>query len=132
MDVASALAYLIYGVVGVILMAQILVSMQPEEEQISFSQKYKVNYIIIVAAACAAGAWVALEVLPIFDEDSSNANNIKGFSRAKALRYLGLSSDATPSQIKQAYHTKARTMHPNKGGNTEKFQNLQKAYTALQ
>jgi len=131
MDVASALAYLIYGLVGVVLMAQILVSMQPEEEQISFSQKYKVNYIIIVAAACAAGAWVALEVLLNFDEGSSNANNNHGFTRANALRYLGLSSYATQSQIKKAYHTKARTMHPNKGGHTEKFQNLQKAYTAL-
>jgi curved DNA-binding protein len=44
---------------------------------------------------------------------------------------LGVSSDATASEIKTAYREKAMSMHPDKGGDTEKFKQLNEAYETL-
>ena len=44
---------------------------------------------------------------------------------------LGVSKDATPDQLKKAYRKLASTHHPDKGGDTKKFQEIQTAYDTL-
>jgi curved DNA-binding protein CbpA len=44
---------------------------------------------------------------------------------------LGVAPNATPIEIKAAYRRLARIKHPDKGGTTEEFQWLQKAYETL-
>ena len=44
---------------------------------------------------------------------------------------LGLTRDASPSDIKKAYHKLAREHHPDKGGDPEKFKKVQEAYETL-
>jgi len=44
---------------------------------------------------------------------------------------LGLAKDATPEEIKKAYRSLARTHHPDKGGDAEKFKQVQEAYETL-
>jgi DnaJ-class molecular chaperone len=44
---------------------------------------------------------------------------------------LGLAKDATPEEIKKAYRSLARTHHPDKGGNADKFKQVQEAYETL-
>ncbi|MDI2029383.1 DnaJ domain-containing protein [Saccharopolyspora sp. TS4A08] len=44
---------------------------------------------------------------------------------------LGVGSDATPVEIKSAYRTLARTMHPDVGGSDRAFLLLQEAYETL-
>lgn len=44
---------------------------------------------------------------------------------------LGLNKNASEEEIKNAYKKLARTHHPDKGGNTEKFQEIQSAYEIL-
>jgi DnaJ-class molecular chaperone len=44
---------------------------------------------------------------------------------------LGLTRDATASDIKKAYHKLAREHHPDKGGDAEKFKKVQEAYETL-
>ena len=44
---------------------------------------------------------------------------------------LGVSKDATPDQIKKAYRKLASQHHPDKGGDTTKFQEIQTAYDTL-
>lgn len=44
---------------------------------------------------------------------------------------LGVSADATPDQIKQAYRKLASVHHPDRGGDTAKFQEIQEAYATL-
>ena len=44
---------------------------------------------------------------------------------AQLYEVLGVAKAATASQIKKAYFKKARTMHPDKGGDPEKFKVLQ-------
>jgi len=41
---------------------------------------------------------------------------------------LGLSEDASPSEVKAAYKDLARKTHPDVGGDTKAFQELNKAY----
>lgn len=61
-------------------------------------------------------------------------------NRREALRILGLDEDATPADIKAAYHETVQILHPDKfAGNskleqraTEQFKNLQEAYEYLQ
>lgn len=60
-------------------------------------------------------------------------------NRSEALRILGLSSNASPDEIKTAYRETAQILHPDKfAGNkklqeraTEQFKNLQEAYDVL-
>jgi DnaJ-class molecular chaperone len=44
---------------------------------------------------------------------------------------LGVSRDASPDEIKQAYRKLASVHHPDKGGDTAKFQEIQQAYETL-
>lgn len=44
---------------------------------------------------------------------------------------LGVDQNATPADIKKAYRKLATQHHPDKGGDTAKFQELQKAYETL-
>jgi len=44
---------------------------------------------------------------------------------------LGVSKTATPDEIKKAYRKLASQHHPDKGGNTTKFQEIQTAYDTL-
>lgn len=44
---------------------------------------------------------------------------------------LGVGRDASPDEIKQAYRKLASVHHPDKGGDTAKFQEIQQAYETL-
>lgn len=44
---------------------------------------------------------------------------------------LGLNKDASPGDVKKAYHKLAREHHPDKGGDAEKFKKVQEAYEVL-
>jgi curved DNA-binding protein len=44
---------------------------------------------------------------------------------------LGVSKNATPDEIKKAYRKLASATHPDKGGDTKKFQDIQTAYAVL-
>jgi DnaJ family protein A protein 2 len=44
---------------------------------------------------------------------------------------LGVNKNASEDEIKQAYRNLAKTHHPDKGGNKEKFQEIQEAYDNL-
>lgn len=44
---------------------------------------------------------------------------------------LGVAVDANDHEIKRAYRAKARTMHPDKGGNTAEFAEIARAYEVL-
>lgn len=46
-------------------------------------------------------------------------------------RILGIGKDAEPDEIKRAYHQKAKSAHPDKGGDAEEFTRLQIAYRCL-
>lgn len=44
---------------------------------------------------------------------------------------LGIQKNATKDEIKKAYHSKAKELHPDVGGSTQAFQDLQEAYEKL-
>jgi DnaJ-class molecular chaperone len=44
---------------------------------------------------------------------------------------LGVSKTATPDEIKRAFRKLASQHHPDKGGDTQKFQEIQAAYDTL-
>jgi DnaJ-domain-containing protein 1 len=46
----------------------------------------------------------------------------------KAFALLGIDPPSTPDQIRQAYRQKARSLHPDLGGEMEAFIHLQRAY----
>ena len=51
--------------------------------------------------------------------------------RKEALKTLGLSDPVEDHEIKTSYHRLAKTHHPDKGGDSEKIQVINKAYAAL-
>ena len=46
-----------------------------------------------------------------------------------AYEYLGLSIDASSTEVQQAYRTQVKEAHPDRGGSSEEFKQLQDAYT---
>merc|ERR1719214_40512 len=56
--------------------------------------------------------------------DKANTN-IKTLQKRSALAFLGLSPDATEGEINKMYKKMALELHPDKGGDPEKFQELQ-------
>jgi DnaJ-class molecular chaperone len=50
---------------------------------------------------------------------------------SKLYDVLGVSSDSSPTEIKKAYFSKAKELHPDKGGDAEEFKKVQKAYEVL-
>lgn len=55
----------------------------------------------------------------------------KKIDNTRLYTVLGVEKDATASQIKKAYHLKARTEHPDKGGDEQKFKEISEAYGVL-
>ena len=51
--------------------------------------------------------------------------------RTAHLRVLGLASDASDADIKRAHRSLAKKHHPDKGGASARFQQMQAAYEAL-
>lgn len=51
--------------------------------------------------------------------------NLKGLQKRSALAFLGLPPDATDTDISKMYKKMALELHPDKGGDPEKFQELQ-------
>mmetsp|Transcript_28316 Transcript_28316/g.81260 ORF Transcript_28316/g.81260 Transcript_28316/m.81260 type:complete len:595 (-) Transcript_28316:64-1848(-) len=56
--------------------------------------------------------------------DSANAH-LKGLQKRSALAFLGLPPEATDNDINKMYKKMALELHPDKGGDPEKFQELQ-------
>jgi hypothetical protein len=52
-------------------------------------------------------------------------------SARKFYQVIGVKENATEEQIKKAYRKKARKLHPDAGGDNEKFLKLQQAYEVL-
>lgn len=50
---------------------------------------------------------------------------------ADALEILGLAGPAGPHEVKQAYRRLARELHPDAGGDAERFRNVQLAFEAI-
>lgn len=50
---------------------------------------------------------------------------------SKFYEILGVEKSANPSEIKKAFRKAAMTHHPDKGGDSEKFKEIQKAYEVL-
>eukprot|EP00736_Rhodelphis_marinus_P007666 Rmarinus@m.489 len=55
----------------------------------------------------------------------------QGGCDGRLYKVLGVDKDATPSQIKKAYHRLARENHPDRGGDEEKFKTIQFAFDIL-
>ena len=49
----------------------------------------------------------------------------------KEHELLGISEDVTPEEIRAAYKIAVQRNHPDKGGDIEKFHQIQKAYKKL-
>lgn len=56
--------------------------------------------------------------------DSANTN-LKGLQKRSALAFLGLPPDANEGDVSKMYKKMALELHPDKGGDPEKFQELQ-------
>ncbi|MEW6618889.1 MAG: J domain-containing protein [bacterium] len=49
----------------------------------------------------------------------------------EARRILGLDEEVSLEEIKEAYHNKAKKLHPDKGGEEEQMKRLNQAYKLL-
>lgn len=54
-----------------------------------------------------------------------------GAEKIAACKIMGLSEDASPTEIKEAYRQQARKVHPDVGGNTAEMQTLNQAFHSL-
>jgi curved DNA-binding protein CbpA len=55
-----------------------------------------------------------------------------GGLRRVLLRQLGLTTEATPGDVKRAYRALALEHHPDRGGDPEEFRRVTNVYRALQ
>eukprot|EP01016_Furgasonia_blochmanni_P016152 TRINITY_DN1918_c0_g1_i5.p1 TRINITY_DN1918_c0_g1~~TRINITY_DN1918_c0_g1_i5.p1 ORF type:complete len:494 (-),score=187.62 TRINITY_DN1918_c0_g1_i5:221-1702(-) len=65
------------------------------------------------------------------DDGGDDSPQGKGEPDTKLYDLLGLGKEATPDEVKKAFRKKAVTMHPDKGGDSEKFAELNEAYEIL-
>jgi len=56
---------------------------------------------------------------------------LSSWAQVDHYEILGISKDATDGEIKRAYREKCLVLHPDKGGDKQKFQELQNAYAAV-
>lgn len=52
-------------------------------------------------------------------------------TRAEAYRVLGVSPDADPATVRQAYRDRVKDVHPDRGGDEESFKRVSRAYERL-
>jgi len=64
-------------------------------------------------------------------EDDDEPQQKKEVDTQKLYDFLGVSKEATDAQIKKSYFEKARIYHPDKGGDPEKFKEIQLAKEVL-
>lgn len=55
----------------------------------------------------------------------------KDIDNKRFYELLGVNSNATQTELKKAYYQKARTDHPDKGGDPDKFKEIVHAYDVL-
>jgi len=65
------------------------------------------------------------------DEDFDEGVDDKPFDNSKLYELLAVEKDATAAEIKKAYHKAAMKHHPDKGGDIDKFKEVQKAFEVL-
>jgi curved DNA-binding protein CbpA len=53
-------------------------------------------------------------------------------SPARARGVLGVSTDAGPDAVREAYREKVKEVHPDRGGSAESFKRVTEAYEALE
>ncbi|EGR33410.1 hypothetical protein IMG5_054010, partial [Ichthyophthirius multifiliis] len=70
---------------------------------------------------------------PFFEEGSQGGHQRqqKETDTQKLYDILGVPKDATTAQIKKSFMQHAKTHHPDRGGNSEKFKEYQQAYEIL-
>eukprot|EP00928_Gymnodinium_smaydae_P090428 TRINITY_DN74224_c0_g1_i1.p1 TRINITY_DN74224_c0_g1~~TRINITY_DN74224_c0_g1_i1.p1 ORF type:complete len:475 (-),score=92.05 TRINITY_DN74224_c0_g1_i1:121-1545(-) len=69
------------------------------------------------------------------DKDASNGRARNGQQKngdnTRLYELLSVEKDASPAEIKKAYHKMAMRHHPDKGGDSEHFKDIQKAFEVL-
>jgi len=65
------------------------------------------------------------------DGDDGMDEEPKDVDTNKLYETLGVEKNATKSEIKKAYHKQAKIHHPDRGGDAEKFKEVQAAYEVL-
>lgn len=60
-----------------------------------------------------------------------NLNNKQMIKNEKYYKYLKINKNATQTEIKKSYYKLAKTLHPDKGGDTEEFKKIMEAYEVL-
>eukprot|EP00439_Symbiodinium_sp_Y106_P054018 s7170_g7.t1 len=81
-----------------------------------------------LAAACVASGLTSLAVRECFQRcfDNDRDRALK-----RAYEVLGITSGAAPDVVRQAYLTKAKETHPDKGGNEQLFIELNSSYELI-
>jgi len=73
------------------------------------------------------------------DEEEDDDDDLGGFGampgrevdNGRLYALLGIEKDASPAEVKKAYHRSAMKHHPDKGGDPEKFKDVQLAFEVL-
>ena len=92
---------------------------------------------LLLGTVPAAAVWVSRIISGIRFARMIKRGAKRGFrpkarlSRKEALEILGLSKNATTSEIEAAYRHYAKTLHPDVGGNEWQIRNLRQAYETL-
>jgi len=65
------------------------------------------------------------------DFSGATASSRKPVDNEKYYKVLGISKDASPAAIRKSYRQLAMKLHPDKGGDPEKFKEVSRAYEVL-